>query len=303
MEIYLLPFSTSPTKSSLHRRLYKCDELPNPSKAITARHGPRRKQHCWTQIVSVGTCFLLKALHSNGCLYMLIKNLLPKHRMSFHCLFRGRCPVRDLHTTISTKLNGIISQKDGWNVRKTFSAYVKSIWRHYLSNSTWRLLGLFLDPENRRNMLLRNVGLSPNYAALHPIVRYFSELPLWEPQTQLIFSCHLSSIVKELKLYPVLSGLLLFGRIKVQIHHAQSGCALVSPSPKCETCDIKFRSGKEDNEVSVNAAWQCLSWKTVEIISCILCLILYVTGNMFWVLSTRTLQSFKEIQFQCAVAR
>jgi hypothetical protein len=95
MEIIQLPFSTAPTKSPLHR-------LPNNSllhlyvlltsklvPLITPWHGPRRKHN-----ILLGTCIFAKVLLSNGCVYLLIKNLL------FRCLFRVRYPVTGLHAAV-----------------------------------------------------------------------------------------------------------------------------------------------------------------------------------------------------------
>jgi hypothetical protein len=55
---------------------------------LTSRHGPSRKHrlrhflYCWVWILPVGTCLFAKALLSNSCLYLLIKNPLPS---SGHC--------------------------------------------------------------------------------------------------------------------------------------------------------------------------------------------------------------------------
>jgi hypothetical protein len=41
-----------------------------------------------TPVVSVGTCLFAKALLSNGCIYLLIKNLLPSSRCRFVVCFK-----------------------------------------------------------------------------------------------------------------------------------------------------------------------------------------------------------------------
>jgi hypothetical protein len=62
--------STTPTKSSLHRLPYN-SITSKLVPLITSWHVPRRKHHCCTPIFPVGTCLFAKALHTNGCVYLL----------------------------------------------------------------------------------------------------------------------------------------------------------------------------------------------------------------------------------------
>lgn len=149
------------------------------------------------------------------------------------------------------------------------------------------LLGFLLDPESRRDMPLRNVWLSPNYAALQPVIPYSSWLPLREFQIKLIslysflesecsnFS-NFSTILRKLQLYPVLSDSLLLVELnslelsspQVSLRHflhAQSGNTVISLSPNSETCGIKFLRNRGGNEVSVNATSQCLSCRRLRL--------------------------------------
>jgi hypothetical protein len=74
MEILQLPSSTAPTKSSLHRLPYNYLELLKPSRLHL---GTDRAENTvnFTSAVSVGTCLFVKALVSNCCVYLFIKNL------------------------------------------------------------------------------------------------------------------------------------------------------------------------------------------------------------------------------------
>jgi hypothetical protein len=68
--------SSAPTKSSLHILPYN-SHPPTPNVFITFWHGPRR-QHCsflYSNSVHENVLFV-KALLSNGCIYLLIKDLL-----------------------------------------------------------------------------------------------------------------------------------------------------------------------------------------------------------------------------------
>jgi hypothetical protein len=71
--------SIAPTKSSFHRLPYNSLTLSLVPIVliITSRHGPLRKhRYLFTPIISVVICLFSKALLSNGCVYLLIKNLL-----------------------------------------------------------------------------------------------------------------------------------------------------------------------------------------------------------------------------------
>jgi hypothetical protein len=71
--------STVTTKSSLHRLPYSSlSELLLQLSSI----------HCCTPTVSMGTCLFAKVLLSNGCIYLLIKNLLLRSRRYFVACFK-----------------------------------------------------------------------------------------------------------------------------------------------------------------------------------------------------------------------
>jgi hypothetical protein len=56
---------------------------------VTSRHGPQENSiHCCTPVISVGTCLFAKALFGNGCIYLLIKNLLPSSGCCFSVCFQ-----------------------------------------------------------------------------------------------------------------------------------------------------------------------------------------------------------------------
>jgi hypothetical protein len=56
---------------------------------ITSRHGPCRKHHSLLySFVSMQTCLFAKALPSNVCIYLLIKNLLPSRKCCFVVWFK-----------------------------------------------------------------------------------------------------------------------------------------------------------------------------------------------------------------------
>jgi hypothetical protein len=73
MEIHPLPFSTSTNKSSLRRLPYKSDELPNPSRARTPRHGPLRKHRLLLHSISVGTCFFWRHYSATAAYSCLLR--------------------------------------------------------------------------------------------------------------------------------------------------------------------------------------------------------------------------------------
>jgi hypothetical protein len=79
--------STTPTKSSLHRLPYKFPRYhwltSKFVSVITSRHGPRRKHHSLSYSNRFRGNVFEKVLLSNGCSYLLIKNLLPSSECCF----------------------------------------------------------------------------------------------------------------------------------------------------------------------------------------------------------------------------
>jgi hypothetical protein len=88
--------STALTTSSLHRFPY--NSLPSLQLTnfqpcpllLTSRHRTtENSSSIVTQIISMGMCLFAKALPSNGCVYLLIKNLLPSSECCFVVCFEA----------------------------------------------------------------------------------------------------------------------------------------------------------------------------------------------------------------------
>jgi hypothetical protein len=79
--------STPPTKSFLHRLPYN-SLLLQFVLVITSWNGRVENMvHYCTPIIFMGTCLFVKALLSNGCIHLLIKNLFPSRGCSFFVCF------------------------------------------------------------------------------------------------------------------------------------------------------------------------------------------------------------------------
>jgi hypothetical protein len=177
----------------------------------------------------VGTCLFAKALRCNSCVYLL----------------RIRCLAADvvlLFVSRSLPSNGPtrynIYQTARYHIAEGCVKREKSLLSlcHIFTATRFAELSLasaspgFLDSESRRYMPLRNVWLSPNYAALQPIIlaahSYRCEnldcvhVRNWSVVTSV--TCPV--FWRSFELYPVLSDSLLFGRVKF-------ACSLESARP------------------------------------------------------------------------
>jgi hypothetical protein len=78
--------STTPSKSSLHKFPYDRILIIDLSRLkYLGTDCVENTVHCFTLTVSVGTCLFAKALPSNGCVYMRVKNVLPSSECFVVC--------------------------------------------------------------------------------------------------------------------------------------------------------------------------------------------------------------------------